>query len=110
MKLPNGADAIVDISKLRDYCLNPAHLRGRHKARVFLSALGLAIEDATELQVALQRAAREQDAVEGVSDLYGTRYIIDFEMTRGNRTATIRSSWIVSTNDEAARLLTCYVL
>jgi hypothetical protein len=39
MMLPDGANAIVEISKLRDYRLDPHHPRGRHKARVFLSAL-----------------------------------------------------------------------
>jgi hypothetical protein len=42
MKLPGCADAIVDIAKLRDYCLDPHHPRGCQKARVFLSALDLA--------------------------------------------------------------------
>jgi len=41
MKLPNGEHAIVDIVKLRDYALSQHHPRGRHKARVFLSALDL---------------------------------------------------------------------
>jgi hypothetical protein len=40
MKLPNGDQAVVDIAKLRDYCLNKDHLRGRHKARVFAAVLG----------------------------------------------------------------------
>jgi len=30
MKLPNGEQAVVAIEKLRDYCLNPYHHRGRH--------------------------------------------------------------------------------
>ena len=42
MRLPNPSRAFVDASKLRDYCLNAQHPRGRHKARVFASALGLA--------------------------------------------------------------------
>jgi hypothetical protein len=29
MKLPNGDAAIVDIAKLRDYCLSPDHPRGK---------------------------------------------------------------------------------
>ena len=110
MKLPNADNAIVEISKLKDYCLNPNHFRGRHKARVFQSALGLTMDDSGELQRALLRAAQEQQASEGVSDLYGIRYIIDFDMTRESRTAVIRSSWIVSTQDAFPRLLTCYVL
>lgn len=35
MKLPNGEGAIVELAKLRDYCLSQSHPRGRHKARVF---------------------------------------------------------------------------
>ncbi|MGO9453290.1 MAG: DUF6883 domain-containing protein [Candidatus Binataceae bacterium] len=31
----------MDVAKLRDYCLNPHHPRGRDKARVFASALRL---------------------------------------------------------------------
>jgi hypothetical protein len=41
MKLPNATHAVVDVAKLRDYCLNPGHARGRHKARVFASVLGI---------------------------------------------------------------------
>lgn len=41
MKIPNCEQAFVDIVKLQDYCLNAEHLRGRHKARVFRSVLGL---------------------------------------------------------------------
>ena len=44
--LPNGDRAVVDIAKLTDYCLNPQHEDGKHKARVFASALGLGREDA----------------------------------------------------------------
>jgi hypothetical protein len=35
VNLPHAELAVVDIAKLRDYCLNADHLRGRHKARVF---------------------------------------------------------------------------
>jgi hypothetical protein len=35
MKLPNADRAIVDIVKLRNYCLNPQHPSGRHKAPRF---------------------------------------------------------------------------
>ena len=46
MRLPHGASAILDIRKIEDYCLSPAHPRGRHKARVFRDALGLRQDDA----------------------------------------------------------------
>jgi hypothetical protein len=35
MKMPGGHAAIVDRQKLTEYCLNPEHPRGKHKARVF---------------------------------------------------------------------------
>ena len=58
MLLPHGERAIVDIRKLRDYCLNPDRLRGKGKARVFAFALGLSAADAPELREKLLEAAR----------------------------------------------------
>ena len=81
MKLPNGARAIVDIDKLRNYCLNPEHRRGRHKARVFEVSLGMTIEHAAELRAALLAAARDDDATPAERDEYGTRYVKDFMMS-----------------------------
>lgn len=49
MKLPNADLAVIDIRKIRDYVLNPNDPRGRHKARVFLSALGFSQSDSDEL-------------------------------------------------------------
>ncbi|MDX6494137.1 MAG: hypothetical protein QOE17_123, partial [Gaiellales bacterium] len=39
--LPRASEAIVPAEKLVDYCLDPEHPQGTHKARVFLSALGI---------------------------------------------------------------------
>jgi hypothetical protein len=44
--LPNRDEAVLDIRKIEDYCLNPSHPRGRHKARVFREALDLQRRDA----------------------------------------------------------------
>ena len=109
MKLPGGDRAIVDIAKLRDYCLNPSHPRGRHKSRLFASVLGLTQDDAEFLCEQLLRAARESDATATRRDEYGERYQIDFELTRGRR-ATIRSAWIVLRSERIPRLTTCFVL
>ncbi len=46
MFIPNADQAIVDIRKLRDYCLNSEHDEGKHKARLFSSILGMNINDA----------------------------------------------------------------
>ncbi len=57
MRLPNAELPIVDLHKLRGYCLNITHPRGRHKARVF-AAVGIVEADALKLQAALLSAAR----------------------------------------------------
>ena len=88
--------ATVDIAKLREYCLNQSHPRGRHKARVFAAALNLTQSDAEVLRDELLRAAREVDATEGVADQYGQRYTVDFELARNDRRAPVRSIWITA--------------
>ena len=108
--MPNGDLAVVEISKLRDYCLDPSHPRGRHKARVFLSALGVGRADANVLRDALLAAARIQPAVSTGIDEYGQRYALDFVFTHGEQTARIRSSWIVRRGETHPRLTTCFVL
>lgn len=109
MKLPNGDQAIVEIRKLLDYCLNSQHPRGRNKARVFAS-VGIREVDAEELRTALLAAASGADAEIGVANVYGQRYIVDFDLVRQGRVVKIRSTWIVRIGDDLPRLTSCYVL
>jgi hypothetical protein len=109
MLLPNGAYAVVDIRKLRDYCLNPDNPRGSNKARVFAAALGLTAADAATLQRALLNAALHHEATLGELDAYGQRYTLDFEMITAIASATVRSGWIVLHTENVPRLTTCYV-
>ena len=88
MLLPNGEQAIVDIRKLRDYCLNPDNPRGSRKARVFRSALGMTKVDAA----ALRQKLLQVDAVR-----------------KGPRKVVVRSGWIVLSDETVPRLTTCYV-
>jgi hypothetical protein len=110
VKLPNGDRAVVDLAKLRDYCLNEQHLRGRHKARVFSSALGITSDDAEILRQTLLDAAAEKSATLGEQDDYGQRYVLDFRMTGPTGSATVRSRRIILTGEKVPRLVTCYVL
>jgi hypothetical protein len=98
------------MGKLRDYCLNLTQPRGRHKARVFESALGLTHGDATRLQAALLEAARTTEIEFGERDSYGQRYVLDFPMTGSLQTATIRSCWIILVGEDTPRLTSCWVL
>ena len=109
MKLPNGEKAVVDIAKLRDYSLNAQHEGGSHKARVFRSALGIDTDDAEWLREQLLEIAREGEAVEVAASVFGRRFNIDFVLIRGEKSVTIRSSWIVEYGTDFPRLTTCYV-
>ena len=109
MRLPNGEHAIVPLEKLLDYCLNPEHPRGQHKARVFAAALGVTLADAPELRQALLDAAARGDATTGDSDEFGQRFVLDFEMTGPQGTATVRSLWIIRAGESIPRLTSCYV-
>jgi hypothetical protein len=57
-RLPNGGRAVLDVRKIEDYCLNPAHPVGRHKARVFREALGIGRDDSAGLVDEFLEAAR----------------------------------------------------
>ena len=110
MKLPNSEKAIVEDNKLTGYCLNPTHTDGQHKARVFKSALNLTIDHVNELKTALLSAVQTEDAILDKKNAYGEKYIIDFPLTRENKTATIHSVWIVDNREKIPRLITCYII
>jgi hypothetical protein len=105
-------EIVVDLVKLRDYCLSDTHPRGRHKARVFRAKLGLTSSDAELLrQVLLNTASDKGELLQATqADPFGQRYLMDFELTTPAGTATIRSGWIVLSGENVLRLLTCYVL
>ena len=71
--LPNGDKAVVELEKLTEYCLNPEHPRGRHKARVFAASLGINVEQAETLREALIVAACTMPAVATDLDDFGQR-------------------------------------
>jgi hypothetical protein len=110
VKLPHPERAVVDITKLRDYCLNPRHTRGRHKARVFGAVLGITRDNAGLLRRALLAEPPPPRATESDEDGYGKRYVLDWAVAGPGGTATVRSSWIVLTGEDFPRLTSCYVL
>lgn len=110
MKLPNAKQAVADIRKLRNYCLDPASPKGGSKARVFAAMLGLTQADAEFLRDALLRAAREETATAGEADDFGQRYTVDFVLSTAGGRRRVRSGWIVRHGEDFPRLTTCFVL
>lgn len=110
MRLPNSENAIVEVRKLRDYCLSSEHPRGRHKARVFAAVLGFTVSDAEEMREILLFAALSQNATPTEEDEYGQRYVLDFAMDTETGSATVRSGWIVRSGENFPGFTSCWVL
>jgi len=109
MLIPNAERAVVDIRKLRDYCLNPLHDDGKHKARLF-AAIGITATDAEALREVLLQIVKTHEARLGRRDAYGQRYTVDFSLTWSGKQAVIRSGWIIEHETETPRLTTGYPL
>lgn len=110
MRLPFCENAVADIRKLTEYLLNPNHKDGKHKARLFKAALNLTAKDAEPLRLALLEAVKINDAILGKADRFGQRYTVDFRYEWQDRSATLRSGWIIEDESEIPRLTTCYPL
>ncbi len=112
MKLPNAENAVIDIKKLRDYCLNPNHPEGKHKARVFLEKLDIGRDDAERLRQFILEAILTAEATEQKPTAYGRRFIVDFEIQQGRGIvllrAVVRTAWIIRNDEDFPRLTTCF--
>jgi hypothetical protein len=114
VRLPNAERAIVDIEKLRDYSLNPNHPKGKHKARVFLSALGFKADDAERLREMIMEATLTSEARTQQPTSYGQRFVVDFPVTGFDKfvatTITVRTTWIIRNEEDFPRLTSCFIL
>ena len=112
MKLPNAENAVVDIRKLRDYCLNPHHAEGKHKARVFQAKLGYTGEDAELLRQLILQAILTEEATEQEPTDYGRRFVVEFGIERQvgimQSKAAVRTAWIIRNDEDFPRLTTCF--
>lgn len=109
MKLPYLEQAIIDSKKIRDYCLNPDHPRGKHKAKVFERVLALSFENTEEFITQIKNRIADVECKKGEQDIYGERYIADIEIQNGNKKAVVRTIWIIKQGETQPRLTTCYV-
>ena len=108
--LPNFNDAILDIRKLRDYCLNPSHPKGKDKARVFRAALGITQRDAVWLRGQILQSLEYAPANIQTEDQYGIRYEVNIKITKQNRSAILSTVWIIAHDDMRPTLITCRIL
>ncbi len=110
--IPNGERAVVPQEKLAGYVLSTDHPTGRHKARVFASALGIHDADWRYLAEQLTAAAANSPVVAVRESAWGRSYEVESLVDGLNgRSLPVVSIWFIDRNLSAAlpRLVTCYV-
>jgi hypothetical protein len=93
--LPQHEQAIVPIEKLRDYALNPNHLQGKNKARVFKAALGMERGHADTLAKILKSSLFRTPAVRGLKNRYGEYWTTYHEVVGlSGQAVVVTAAWI----------------
>ncbi|MBE9078457.1 hypothetical protein IQ241_14320 [Romeria aff. gracilis LEGE 07310] len=108
MKLPNGEAAVIPMEKLTGYCLNPNHPSGKHKARVFASALGITAENAGDLQELIAEAAIEGEVIQQDRTEFGQLYKVDWTIP-GQVPIVLRTLWELTTAQSNPRLVSAFI-
>lgn len=86
------------------------HDEGKHKARLFESALGITADDAEQLRKIILQIVKTHEAELSRCDEYGQRYTVDFMLEWQGKQAKIRSGWIIEHNSNIPRMTSCYPL
>jgi hypothetical protein len=113
--LPGCERAVIEESKLVEYALNPHSERGRHKARVFESALGFNLSNWEQLKQAVLDALPHHTAALTNETTFGRKYEALLPITGPNgRTVNVLTVWQFDrlpdgTFGDQPRLVTLYV-
>ncbi len=111
MKFRDIVDQIyIDPRKMVEYALNQNHPRGRHKARVFKSALGFDNKNFNHLKAQIESQILDAEANEGEVDQHGKRYTVDLLIKGSSENeALVRTCWLVPPGTRVGRLITLLV-
>ena len=110
MQLPNFEFAIIEEEKLRNYCLNPDHPLGKHKAKVFKKRLGFVQSDSDRLKALIFEKIAISECIETISSDYGRRVTVDFILVNFGKEAMVRTAWIIKNEELIPRLTSCYIV
>lgn len=109
LKLPNIENAVLDIEKLTEYCLSNEHYIGKHKAKVFKNRLNITVDDSFELKRKILENLENYETHKTFSDFFGTRYFVDIEIRKLDKSGIVRTHWIIKVNENFPRFVSCYV-
>lgn len=108
-RLPRGREAIIPTAKLVEYALDQEHPRGRHKARVFASALGIEQGDWRYLQAQVLEAVVDAPIRGTRITPFGVTYdvVVPVDGLNG-ATHPVATIWLVE-SDRPPRLVSIWV-
>lgn len=109
MLLPNFEDAILSIEKLRDYCLCFEHPVGKHKANIFKKKLNLTSAYSYKLKDEILKGISSNEAIETNADEHGKRYFVDMRINNFDKSAFVRTLWIIKHDENFPRFISCYI-
>ena len=107
-KLPNGERALIPMEKLVDYCLNPEHPRGKDKAQVFASVLGLTRNTADQLANLIRQAAVNGEVTKEETTPFGRYYRVDWSIP-SKTDIVLRTIWEIAPDEEIPRLVSAFI-
>ena len=108
MKLPNGNRAEISRQKLIGYCLNSNHSSGKHKAKVFASALGITADNVDDLYHLIQAAAIEGEVIQQNTTEFGQQFKVDWMIPNTNQ-IKLRTIWEINTTNSNPRLISAFI-
>jgi len=73
-----------------------------------MSILGMTAGNAEELRQIILEEVKTQEVSLNRRDKFGQRYTIDFTLEWQNKSATIRTGWIIEPDSDIPRLTSCY--
>ncbi|WP_425504931.1 DUF6883 domain-containing protein [Puniceicoccus vermicola] len=89
--------------------MSPNHPRGKHKARVFETVLGISQDDWSLLEAAIRKSLSGAEWEFDGKDRYGSRFHVDLQIRLNERVGRIRTLWIVRKNENNPRLTSCFI-
>jgi hypothetical protein len=108
VKLPNGDKAEIPIQKLVGYCLNLNHSSGKHKAKVFASALGITADNFEVLYELIQKAALEGEIIQENTTEFGRQFKVDWIIPETNN-IKLRTIWEISNINCNPRSISAFI-
>jgi len=99
---------MIPMEKLTGYCLNPDHASGKHKAKVFASALGITAENADDLRELIAKAAIEGEVIQQNSTEFGQLYKIDWAIS-DRKSVILRTLWEITSAQPNPRLVSAFI-